>query len=92
MWEVRSSRVSMVPLWRPCTVLATMERWFREMRFLARAFREVWLLEVWVVKIFITYFVVLISADLPIEVVSSALSFISDCLDKTLEAIAFLDL
>jgi hypothetical protein len=69
-----------------------MERWFREMRFLARAFREVWLFEVWVVKIFITYFVVLISADLPIEVVSSALSFLSDCLDKTLEAVAFLDL
>ena len=57
------------------------------MRFLARAFREVW-----VVKIFITYFVVLISADLPIEVVSSALSFLSDCLDKALEAVAFLDL
>ena len=82
----------MVPFWGPCAVLATMERWFREMRFLARAFREVWLLEVWVVKIFITYFVVLISADLPIEVVSSALSFLSDCLDKALEAVAFLDL
>jgi hypothetical protein len=91
MWEVRSSRVSMVPLWGPCAVLATMERRFRKVRFLARGFREVWLLEVWVVKLFTTYFVVLVSADLPIEVVSSALSFLSDCLDKALEAIAFLD-
>jgi hypothetical protein len=82
MWEVRHSWMGMIPLWWTGAVLATMERWLREVR----------LLEMWVVKLLVEFLVPLVSVNLLIEVVGGALSFLSNCLDKTLEAIAFLDL
>lgn len=92
MWEVRLSWMGMIPLWWTGAVLATMEWWLREVRFLERWFGEVRLLEMWAVKLLVKLLVVPVSVNLLIEVVGGALSFLSNCLDETPEAIAFLDL
>jgi hypothetical protein len=90
--EVRLSWMRVIALWWTGAVFAAVERWFGEVWLLERRLGEVRFLEVWVVKLLIIGLISLAaSVDLSVEVVSSILRLLGNCLGEALEAVTFFD-